>query len=219
VPAPAPGDVGEGCADIGSARACWGKFAVHGVISVERTLPVGRAAVRGFRCTGAGDGRVCEDRAWGSDAFVCTETACTQRHPRMPDDGEWECAEIEGAVICRGGEPAAGVVPGPPDPGFVCGTRRQLPRQRICVDFSPDRPKLPAMNDCRFQYEPGAPLRLCRAGKEPALGRACKTGECPAGTVCVSERCLPLAPEPSCWVDKDCPGGVCLLGSCRGAAP
>jgi hypothetical protein len=209
--------VGERCADVASVRACWGGFSTHGVIAVERPLPA-RAALRGWRCSGAGDGRVCEDRAWTSDAFECTPSACTQRHPRLPDDGEWECAEIEGAVICRGGGAAAGVVPGPPDAGFICGARRGKPGERICVDFAPDRPDAPGMNDCRFQYEPGRPARLCHAGKEPALGRTCGQGDCPAGTVCAGARCLPLSPEPSCWIDADCAGGVCLLGSCQGGA-
>jgi hypothetical protein len=200
-------------------RACWGSFSTHGVTAVERSLPA-RPALRGWRCSGVGAGRVCEDRAWTSDAFTCTESVCTQRHPRLPDDGEWECAEIEGAVICRGGGPASGVVFGPPDPGFLCGGRKGKRGERICIDFSPDRPEPAGMSDCRFQYEPGRPARACRAGKEPALGKRCQAaGECPAGTVCASERCLPLAPEPECWLDADCGGGVCLLATCRGGAP
>ena len=33
-------------------------------------------------------------------------------HPRLPDDGHWTCADAEGATVCVGSEPPAGVVMG-----------------------------------------------------------------------------------------------------------
>jgi hypothetical protein len=188
--------------------------AVHGVLSVPRPTPQGRSARRGWRCSGSGATRVCEDRALESDDFDCKPDGCTQRRPRMPDDGEWECADIQGVVICHGGGAAAGTVPGPADPAWICGARRGKPGERVCVDFSPDRPSRRELGDCRFDYEPERPLRFCRRG-EPGLGRACSGAGCVAGSVCAGGHCLPLQPKPECWLDADCGRGVCALGSCR----
>lgn len=204
IAAPSPNDVGT-CIDVGESRACYG----GGVRRVERNLPRQRAPVRGWRCAGQGAARVCEDRAWGSSAFVCSDDACVQRHPRMPDDGEWECADIDGAVICHGGLAAAGTVAGPADEAWLCGARRTHDSDRVCVDFSPDRPA--RFQDCRFEQG----RRVCRAG-EAKLGRACDS--CPAGSVCTGGHCLPLEPKPECWLTKDCAAGVCLYGTCRGGA-
>jgi hypothetical protein len=215
--APSERDLGVRCIDVGEQRACFGDRpgAVHGVSSVPRPLPEQRAPLRGWRCSGSARARVCEDRAFGSDAFECGAQQCTQRHPRMPDDGEWECADIEGAVICRGGGAAAGVVSGPPDPAWQCGARRGAVGERICVDFSPDRPPNEALGDCRFIHEPGRPSRICSPGRA-ALGQPCDASACPAGLVCAGGHCLPLDPAPSCWIDRDCGSGACLFGSCRG---
>lgn len=216
VAAPAETDVGSACADVGELRACFGDHpgAVHGVLVVPRPLPSAPRPARGWRCGGVGSARTCEDRALETDAFACRGDVCTRQHPRLPDDGEWECAELDGAVLCHGGGTAAGTVPGPADPAWLCGPRRGAPGERICVDFSPDRPELGAGAACRFEYLPGRAQRTCRRGAEPALGRAC--GACPAGMACAGGRCLPLPPSPECWLDADCGGGVCLLGSCRG---
>jgi hypothetical protein len=135
---------------------------------------------------------------------VCAAGSCEQRVPRLPDDGEWECVDLDGVVVCRGGVPAAGVVAGPPDPGWTCGTRRGSggPRpassgpDRICVDLAPELPDGAARGwRCRFTHDHGE-RRLCRA--DPAAA--------------------PPAPEPlpppSCWIDPDCGAGTCRRGSC-----
>ena len=211
---PAPADVGSDCADVGDERVCWTGPLASDVKRVERPLPWATSE-RGFRCAGYAAARTCEDRRYASDPFVCSGALCTQRHPRMPDDGEWECGDIEGVVVCRGWAEAAGVVAGTADPGWFCGPRRGAKSERICVDFAPDRPAGGEFN-CRFQYEPGQPLRACTRGGAAPIGRSCE-GACPFGTVCASERCLPLTPSPACWLDKDCEGGQkCVHGSCRG---
>ncbi len=128
----------------------------------------------------------------------------------MPDDGEWECADVHGVVVCHGGLAAAGAVPGPADLGWLCGSRRSHPSERVCIDLSPDRPN--AELSCRFE----AGERVCTARPESRVGAAC--GVCPAGSVCADGHCLPLEPKPECWLDRDCGSGVCLFGSCRGGA-
>jgi hypothetical protein len=128
---------------------------------------------------------------------VCTSASCEQRAPRLPDDGEWECVELDGVVICRGGVPAAGVVAGPADPGWSCGPRRGS-ADRICVDLAPELPD-GAIGGwrCRFTHERGE-RRVCRADPTAAP---------PAPTP---------VPKPSCWIDRDCGSGTCRRGSCGG---
>ena len=132
--APAPSDVGDDCADVGALRAC---FTASGVVSVPRPLPA-QTSTRGFRCWGIGPARQCEDRGWQSDAFACGAELCTQKTPRLPDDGEWECADLDGVVLCHGGRAPAAVVTGAPDVGWRCGPRRGVEGDRVCVDFAPD---------------------------------------------------------------------------------
>ncbi len=208
---PAPDDVGRACSDVADTRVCWGP----GPSDVRRVERARRPATdRGLRCAGHGPAQRCEDRRFSADAFACNDAQCTQRHPRMPDDGEWECADLDGVVVCRGWAEAAGVVPGPPDLGWHCGPRAGAKSERICVDFAPDRPPHEPWS-CRFQYESDAPPRLCTRGGAGPLGREC-AGGCPFGSVCVAERCLPLEPQPKCWVDKDCAAGQkCAHGTCR----
>jgi hypothetical protein len=124
--------------------------------------------------------------------FRCAAAVCEQGQPRLPDDGEWECVELDGAVVCRGGVPAAGVVAGPPDPGWRCGVRRGS-SERLCVD---DAPELPGPGwRCRFTHEHGE-RRLCRedASAPPPPP--------------------PPRDPPSCWIDRDCGSGTCRRGSC-----
>ncbi|HEX6764937.1 MAG TPA: hypothetical protein VF103_05650 [Polyangiaceae bacterium] len=127
--------------------------------------------------------------------FVCAGETCTQRHPRLPDDGEWRCAERDGVVWCAGGEPAAGVVALSASRGYRCGERRGASRkERVCVDPAPD-------------YPPGGPVAFrCRFDEERGGKRTCSKAEG------VSRALLPGA-EPNCWVDKDCPGR-CERGTC-----
>lgn len=207
---PAPKDVGDDCIDVGTLRAC---FTEQGIVSVPQPMP-SAATARGFRCWGSGYARKCEDRAFQSDAFSCTKEACTQRIPRLPDDGEWECADFDGVVVCHGGGRPAGVIPGAPDVGWLCGDRRGQEGERVCVDFAPDRPG-PEPWACRFHYEPGHARRSCTAGGRGALGFACDAG-CPFGSECVSGHCLPQKPKPECWLDRDCgEGSKCSFASCR----
>jgi hypothetical protein len=117
-----------------------------------------------------------------------------QAQPRLPDTGEWRCAERDGVVWCAGGEAAAGVVAGPPDPGYRCGRRwGDTAVERICIDEHPDYP-----NDgyqCAFEQERGV-ARTCRK------------------SVAAPGPALPSRALPACWVDRDCPVGHCERGAC-----
>jgi len=214
VPAPAPADLGDDCADVGGVRACFRKSCPDGVCRVPRPLPdaphVGR-----WRCSGSSEKRVCRDSALDASRFECRGALCIQRTPHLPDDGQWECAAFDGAVLCRSIAPAAGIVAGPPDPAFRCGKRRGHPGERVCVDFSPDMPG-PGAWRCYFQHLGGVIERRCERGGHTPLGGGC-SGGCSKGATCVSSHCLPLPPHPDCWFDKDCGNGRCELGTCRSA--
>ncbi|MCC6214371.1 MAG: hypothetical protein IT376_05850 [Polyangiaceae bacterium] len=214
--APAPADVGSDCADVGAARACWSEGSpgsVLGVVAVPRPPPP-HGAPGDWRCRGAGAERTCAPAAESAGPFECAGDRCTQRFPRLPDDHEWECADVDGVVICRSWSAGAGFVPGRPDSGYRCGAVRGEPEERVCVDFAPDRPPGEPW-DCSFGNEPGTPSRTCvRGGREP-LGRRCGSA-CPFGAVCAGDRCLPLAARPDCWTDRDCaPGARCAFATCR----
>lgn len=129
--------------------------------------------------------------------FVCRDSECRQAHPRLPDTGEWRCAERAQVVWCTGGEPAAGVVSGPADVRFRCGPRwGQAAAERVCIDEQPDYPEERAdYTRCSFDQERGM-ARVCGAKEslEPAP---------PArGAV------------PACWLDRDCPSARCDRGAC-----
>ena len=129
-----------------------------------------------------------------SGPFVCVNGSCRQRQVRLPDDGEWRCAERDGVVWCAGGEPAAGVVKGPPDRGYRCGGRRGG-TERVCVDAAPDYPDggVSAYR-CHFEGDFGV-TRVCSS--EPNHAR-------------------PLPDRaPECWLDRDCGAGACDRGYCE----
>ena len=157
----------------------------------------------GELCTGQGDARRCRAREEEASDFVCAGERCTQRHVRLPDDGEWRCAEREGVVWCAGGEPAAGVVRVASDRGYLCGERRvsagvparDARRERICVDPSPDYP-----GDARGAFS-------CRFVEDRGISREC---------VKKPTRLAPVARKgaPDCWLDVDCQPGRCDRGHC-----
>jgi len=131
---------------------------------------------------------------------VCQGELCRQAHPRLPDTGEWRCAEAEKVVWCAGGEPAAGVTPGAADPQFRCGARwgaRAAKGERVCVDAVPDYPDGARDDyDCSYEQERGV-TRVCR--KQRRAARALAHG----GAL------------PACFFDEDCPSGSCDRGACR----
>jgi hypothetical protein len=133
-----------------------------------------------------------------ADRFACGPELCVQSHPRLPDSGEWRCAEAGRVVWCAGGEPAAGVAPAPPEPGYRCGQRfGGGPSERICIDEHPDYPP------------PHAARNRCSFAQERGIARVCKPGA-------VDEsRPLAAAALPACWLDKDCRSGACDRGTCR----
>jgi len=177
----------------------------------------------GWRCAGQGRARLCVDRRADAPAFSCVGDRCTQSHARRPDDGEWTCVDAAGAEVCLGGGRAAGVAAAPTDPAWLCGARRGAATRgdgspaRVCVDLSPDLPDgdITAWR-CHAVNGP-APARVCERGaRTGGLGVACERSRpCVDGAICASGRCVPARPAPSCWLDADCRGGACRLGSCR----
>lgn len=117
-----------------------------------------------------------------------------QEHPRLPDAGEWRCAEHDRSVWCAGGDAAAGVVAGPLDRGYRCAARwGQNAGERVCIDQHPDYPS--AGYQCRFEQERG-------------IARVCEAATAAPGPA------LPAAALPACWLDRDCPSGRCDRGAC-----
>lgn len=134
-------------------------------------------------------------------AFSCGPEACVQRHPRLPDTGEWLCADSHGVVWCAGGDGAAGVVAGPADPGYRCGPRWGTGfGQRVCIDRQPDCPAEAGDYSCRFEQERGV-SRVCRLEPQAPGSKPLAAGALPA-----------------CFVDQDCPSKRCDRGSCRCAS-
>lgn len=128
--------------------------------------------------------------------FSCRGGTCRQEQPRLPDSGEWRCADRGHVVWCAGGEPAAGVVKGPPTPAYRCGARWGSSGERVCLDEHPDYPEgQPENLRCSFEQEQGS-TRVCKVG-EPWRGPALSAGAVPA-----------------CWLDRDCPSGTCDRGAC-----
>ncbi len=163
---------------------------------VARCLPPPTAL--GYLETGVGGARRSRPRTDEASDFVCDGGRCVQRHVRLPDDGEWRCAERDGVVWCAGGEPAAGVVRAPADRGFSCGLRRGAGHpagERVCVDPSPDYPGGRAGKyACRFDQERGIE-RVCDERKSAVVPPR-------------SDR------APDCWLDRDCGGERCDRGRC-----
>jgi hypothetical protein len=189
---------------------------------VKRPVPASASApAMGWRCVGGGAARTCTSRATSAPAFACDGSRCEQRHPRMPDDGEWQCTDSAGATVCMGGERAAGVAPGPApdrsDAGWFCGARRGGdPGSRLCVDLSPDFPDGRARGwRCRTLHD-GPARRVCeRDAAVHTLAETCDPGHpCVDGSRCAEGWCVPERPAPSCWLQTDCPGGRCRFGSC-----
>ena len=146
----------------------------------------------------------------------------------MPDDGEWECTDLAGAVVCRGGIAPAGVSVGAPDLGWVCGERPGGGAfgRAICVDFAPDLPDPQKAREregggrweCSYSYVTLRAERICvpRSPKAGFLGDPCVADRsCLRGARCVAGRCAASRSRPSCWLDADCVSGTCNFGSCE----
>jgi hypothetical protein len=161
--------------------------------------------------------------------FVCEANQCTQRHPRLPDDGEWACSDVGGTALCVGGDAPAGIPKNVRDPAFVCGLRRigNAPPtdERVCVDLAPAFPTARdfvgadgSARGWRCRYTPEhEPARICqRDASAHQIGDACDAGHpCLDGLVCTGSRCVADPPVPSCAFDRDCASGVCRFGACR----
>jgi len=181
------------CADVETLRVCWDD---------ARPRIVKRASPQPAR----------------GPSFTCVADHCEQRHPRMPDSGEWQCMDSAGATICRGGARAAGVAPSAVDARWFCGARRggEEPDARICVDLSPDFPDGHARGwRCRTLYD-GPARRACDRDREAhTLAETCDARHpCVDGSRCVDGWCVPERPAPACWRDEDCGAGRCRFGSC-----
>lgn len=219
VATPAP-DISDHCVDIGGAadgtRVCASPKCPGGSCVVTRPEPAWAAASPlGWRCVGTGKARTCLDRSDGVGRFSCNDGHCVQLHPRRPDANEWSCADAGGAALCLRRARAAGVVQSPRDPAFVCDASLPNADRQLCIDWSPDFPDGRAGRwSCHYEAEPTL-RRVCIEKNEPTIGSTCDAkSPCPPGARCLQNRCVPPALTPSCWLDKDCDGGRCRLGSC-----
>lgn len=123
----APDEPAAKCLDVGAIRACWPNDG-GAPVPTTRTVPALVTSAASWRCHGDQGTRECITRAALSGVFRCERDVCTQRSPDVPDDGIWDCVAPAGAVICMGGQSAAGVTHAPPVRGhWVCGTRRVPP--------------------------------------------------------------------------------------------
>jgi hypothetical protein len=129
--------------------------------------------------------------------FVCSGGKCRQTQPRLPDTGEWRCADGGSAVWCAGGEPAAGVVSGAAEPRFRCGARWGSRDERVCIDANPDYP------------EGQAETYACAFEQEVSIARVCKLAPSQPQRPRLAARVL-----PACWLDRDCPSSHCDRGAC-----
>jgi len=223
-PAASPRDRGTTCADVLDVRVCWDPSCARGACVGERVLPAGEPEpLAGWRCAGLGEHRSCEDRAKQAGPWECSADGgrCEQRFARVPDDGEWECADLDGVVECRRLADAAGMIAGRGDLGWLCGPRRGgAPGETVCVDLAPDLPRGALQGwRCVFEHE-GGERRICTRDREaPALARHCDTSsQCARGMPCTERRCVPGQPRPACWLDADCGAGSrCAHGTCTEA--
>jgi hypothetical protein len=207
-------------------RACWDEGGSARLLP-RPVPPFAAPTPLGFRCVGRGTARACAARDEAADAFVATPAGWTQPHPRAPDDGEWTCADAAGATVCVGAELAAGVSTGPAPSEWICGARRAEPAardrlgSRVCIDLAPDFPEGSAAGlRCRYLYERGVRRECVRDPQAHVLADPCDAQRpCVDGALCASSRCVPPRPDPSCWLDADCPGGVCRFGSCAERGP
>lgn len=202
------GEPDESCHEVGAIAACSSARAVRAMPLPDPPEPAPPDTQ--WRCD-PGPPRRCALIL--RRPFECSGPTCIQRHPRLPDDADWECADVEGLVVCRDRPGPAGAVRGPPELGWICSEERT---PRICIDLDPDRPGAGSY-DCSYAHEP-AIERRCRAIEAPSLGSPCR-GECPEGMRCAGGACIPdaIAP-PDCWTSADCHDGQrCVLARCRSA--
>jgi len=130
----------------------------------------------------------------GASRFHEVDGKLRQEQPRLPDTGEWRCAEQGRVVWCAGGEAAAGIVSGPPDHAYRCGPRwGRKNGERVCIDEHPDYPG--DGYQCAFEQERG-------------LARVCQPAPAWHGAA------LAARAVPACWLDHDCPAGRCDRGTC-----
>lgn len=215
--APATDELDALCSDLGDQRVCWAAHCARGVCVHERPLPaISQGAPRAYRCTGDGDARECHLRSRRAPPFRCHAGRCYQEQPRLPDDGDWECVDLAGVALCRGGSKPAGLAATATDPGWFCGDRRGKAFERICLDLDPDLPESLPSPRCRYELDGARLRRSCERADSPRIGARCSPAEnrCPAGSACLQGVCLPPRPEPSCWGDFDCGRGTCVYGTC-----
>ena len=217
-------DRGESCADLSELRVCW--TANGGVRIAPRPVPkVPAASPLGWRCTGSGSARTCTGREKEVGVFTCMSGRCVEGHPRLPDDGEWSCADMAGAVVCSGGDAAAGIPKAVSDAAWICGQRHgahaEREASRICVDLAPDFPNGAALGwRCSYTAEHGS-QRVCEGDPSAhEIGDLCDAAHpCLDGLLCTASRCVPHRPAPSCAFDRDCDGHRCRFGTCQAEAP
>jgi hypothetical protein len=210
------------CSDVGARRVCWSPSCDGNLCIQARLLPTVIAdRPREYRCSGRGEARSCARRSTRAPEFQCHRGHCVQEQPRLPDDGEWECTDVAGIALCRGGGAAAGVASPAREFGWICGARRAGRRgEPICLDLDPDLPPDGLDYDCRYETQGARLRRICERSDAPYIGGACSAEQrCPAGSRCGDGVCVPRSVTANCWADLDCGLGQCLYGSCSEPSP
>lgn len=174
-------------------------------VGCQQTRKSPRLHAAGSASVASGLTRVLLPRS--ASPFEARDGKQRQEHPRLPDTGEWRCAEQGKVVWCAGGEAAAGIVSGPPDRGYRCGPRWGSEHERVCIDEHPDYPAPSGspQSDGQWQH--------CKFEQERGIARVCELAAPYQGPA------LPAHALPACWLDRDCPSARCDRGACRCDAP
>lgn len=192
-------------------------------VCVDRAPARPDARARYWRCWVERDRRTCRARGSTHGPWLRDPgggpAVWSQRRYALPDEDEWECAEIKGISYCRTTGAAAGVARRAPLPFWICGDGPE--GRRICTDPDPDRPAdVQASLACHFDHSP--PRRRWCETKTMDDGACRADADCGGGALCIESRCAPLVSELRCYFDRDCgegAGQTCRWGEClRGGA-
>ena len=211
-----------------TACRCWPRRPVTARSPIRRAAGRRAATARmSRRCGSAGTARAraslkrAPPAPARGPAFTCAADHCEQRHPRMPDAGEWQCMDSAGATICMGGERARPAWR-PRPPTHAGSAVRAAAASRARASASICRPTFPMAaraDGVAARCTTDRPRRAC--DRDPGAHTLAET--CDARTPV--RRRQPLrrrlvrpgtARARVLAATDDCAGGRCRFGSCLG---